>query len=343
MDKPRIPPKNQWILSLLICLLSGLILYYIKSYISGFLGAGIMYLLTRKQRNRLLYKRQWKKLWVTIFLLLEISVVFVLPFSLLVRTSSDLFSQYSLDMTTLLKGYNRLISEMENFVGRDLITIENLSFLPHLGANIVQTILTQTYWFAINVAFMLFIFFYLVYHAEKVEQVTFDLLPLPDSHKKEFTRSLGRHVFAYGLGMTVCFVCVGWISYFGYRLFGISIPSFYATITAFGTLIPFIGSILSEITVVSYLFFIGEPQNALGLLLYCIVFISGTEYVIRNRMQKSFTHSSVYILYSSIGLFIGLGLWGLWGVFIGPISIALFAQWIQTFREVTRDKSDYLS
>lgn len=334
-----IEKENKKVFSFLLCLLFGFVVYYLREYTSGLIGALVCYVLLRRQRSFLLQKKKWSKMLTSVLLLLEVLFVFILPFSFLVRATTELFMSNSFDITLLLQGYNRWASGIENFLGFDLFTIENLSFLPYLGASIVQESLAQTYWFALNLAVLLFVFYYLVYDGDRVERFVVEMLPLPPTEKSAFVHKVAECAFIYPLGISIIFVVVGWVSYIGYLFFDLSIPTFYASITAVGTFVPFVGGLAIGLMIVLVLFFIGEPGSAWGMLAFHVVVLLGIEIFLRRWLQKSYTHTSFHLLATPIGVFVGLGLWGLWGILLGPLFVSVFWQWIQIYRKLAQAKS----
>ena len=148
-----------------------------------------------------------------------------------------------------------------------------------------------------------------------------DVSPLRPDHSKallgEFRR-VGR-ITVFGTIMTG--LAQGLLATMGYWISGLPSPVFFGIATALASLIPAVGTMLVWIPAGLYLFAVGEPGHAILELAWGAVFvIVFSDYVIRPRLVGD--EKSVALL-MFVALFGGVEAFGLSGLILGPVLMAL--------------------
>ena len=149
--------KYKYILVGLIILLGLLIFKYTRPYMSGFLGAATLYIIVIEQHRYLVDKLKFKKGLSAILIVLVVLIFILLPLTGLTFLIIDTFSGISINPEAILGNINNFIHSIEEKIGFNLFTPENLSVLPRAGTNILQILGNSIYSFIINIVVILFV------------------------------------------------------------------------------------------------------------------------------------------------------------------------------------------
>jgi predicted PurR-regulated permease PerM len=145
--------------------------------------------------------------------------------------------------------------------------------------------------------------------------------PLRAEHSKQLLgefRRVGR-VTVFGTVMTG--LAQGLLATIGFWISGVPSPIFFGIATALASLIPAVGTMLVWIPAGLYLFAIGQPGHAILELTWGSLAVIGlSDYVIRPRLVGD--EESVALL-MFVALFGGVEAFGLPGLILGPVMMAL--------------------
>lgn len=133
----------------------------------------------------------------------------------------------------------------------------------------------------------------------------------------------------YGIFLT-CLV-QGALGGLGFLVAGLPSPLLFGALMAICAMIPVIGTALVWIPGAVYLFMHGQTIAALGLTVWCVVAVSGIDNVIRPLFISGFAR--LHILIIVLGVLGGLLAFGVSGVIIGPLLLALALVFFDEFRK----------
>ncbi len=129
----------------------------------------------------------------------------------------------------------------------------------------------------------------------------------------------------YGIGLTA--LAQGFLAGIGYAVAGVESPVFLGAITTLVAMIPF-GTPFAWGSVAIWLFMQGHTVAAIGLTVWGIVVVSSIDNVIRPIVISS--ASEIPFLLVMFGVLGGLNAFGMVGLFLGPVVLAvLMAVWRQ--------------
>ena len=115
----------------------------------------------------------------------------------------------------------------------------------------------------------------------------------------------------------------------GYWVAGIAAPALWGVITALVSLIPFVGPVV-WIGLSLGLLAHGETQAALGLFLWGALVVSWVDNLIRPLVISGPTRIPFLLVF--LGVLGGLNAFGLIGLFLGPVllavSVAIWREWL---------------
>jgi predicted PurR-regulated permease PerM len=158
-------------------------------------------------------------------------------------------------------------------------------------------------------------------HWERMVHAVASVAPLPQRYTQELLsefRRVGRMTI-FGTVMTG--VVQGVLAAIGFWITGVPQALFFGVATALASLIPAVGTLLVWIPAALYLFADAQPARAVIELIWGSLIVVGlSDYVIRPRLVGA---SQMPELLAFIALFGGLEAFGLSGLIIGPVLMAL--------------------
>jgi len=179
-------------------------------------------------------------------------------------------------------------------------------------------------------AMMLVILYYLFRDGQQMLEAFKDLIPLSPEDTERFT-SLTHDVLSatlYGNFLTAFIQAAAGI--FILWALGFTAPVFWGTLIGLATFIPMIGTATVWLPATIFLFASGAYLKGVILLVYSILIISQIDYFLRPIFISGKTQlHSLFLLLSIIG---GLNVFGLLGLVLGPILLALCMAILETYR-----------
>ena len=141
-------------------------------FLGGILGACTIYILVRKQMLYLTEKKHLRRSFVAVILLLETILCFLIPLSLAVWLFINKLQNFNLDPTQLVKSAEHIANLIEQRTGYDVLDTSNImsavSILPKIG----QVLMGGISGFAINVAVLVLILYFMLIGGAKMEKLS---------------------------------------------------------------------------------------------------------------------------------------------------------------------------
>jgi len=144
-----------------------------------------------------------------------------------------------------------------------------------------------------------------------------------------YIQAVGVTVRAVVFGIVLTALAQGLLAGLGYWVAGVSAPVLWGVITALVSLIPFVGPVVwigLSIGLLAH----GETQAALGLFLWGALVVSWIDNLIRPLVISGPTRIPFLLVF--LGVLGGLNAFGLIGLFLGPIllaiSVAIWREWL---------------
>lgn len=303
-----------------------------------------------------LYKRVRKRISnqpISIILtMLVIVIILLIPFSYVVfEVTRQSFEFYNSLSSNIAKGAlfdlgcadtdSKICSLINNIEKFSLSTTgfdkQLLELLPH-----VQEILTNFFievpLAIINVGFILFISYFLFNDGEKIVQKIVDWLPIRKKAIKKLIDRFEKVTYAVVFGSLFVALAQGFVAIIGFYIFGVPLPIFWGVMAAFFSFIPPVGTAIIWVPASLYMILTGYFTNdyiilskGIGLFVYGLLIISTIDNVLRIKIiQAKADVSPIIIIAGVIG---GVNLFGIIGLFLGPILLPLLITYFETFRE----------
>ncbi|MBA3647120.1 MAG: AI-2E family transporter [Chitinophagales bacterium] len=186
----------------------------------------------------------------------------------------------------------------------------------------------------LRVLVMYFVLFFLFIHHENFEETLLKYVPFPEKNAVLLSDELKNITFAsvVGHGMIAC--TQGLLLGIGFLIFGISNPLFWGVIAMLLAFIPLVGPPAIFIPAGLVIISLGNVFSGIGIIIYGLIVVGVIEYFIRFFISQKL--GKIHPLITVAGLIIGLPLFGIIGLVIGPLLVSYF------FLFITLYESDYV-
>lgn len=179
--------------------------------------------------------------------------------------------------------------------------------------------------------------YYLLVDGENATRWLIDVTPLPDSQVRELTRNFRDVTRAMLLGTGVTAFYQGLTAFAGYWIFGVPDAVVWAALTGVASLLPGIGTLLVWVPIAIYLLATGEIGKGIGLLVWGnVVIVLVADYVLRPWLVKAKLRMNDLLVF--IAIFGGIEAFGVIGLILGPIFIALFVSLLRIYQREYRPR-----
>jgi len=192
-------------------------------------------------------------------------------------------------------------------------------------------LLKNTFALVANFFMTLLILFFLLKDGRQWLSVLYDLIPMEESHKSKILVRLDQTIRAVVKGMLVTAIVQGLLAGMAYLALDVPFPIGLTALTIVLAPIPFGGTGLVWGPVALYLLWMGATGKALVMLAWGIGVVSMVDQFLRPWLIGQDVQIPVLpLVLSVLG---GLALYGILGIFIGPIMVSLLMTAVQIYRE----------
>lgn len=334
-------PRQERILLITSLVVIGLsILIGLRQYATAFLGSGILYVIFRPWFNALVHRRRWNRTAVTAGLLVFALLVIILPFAVLSVLLINRIQYYSQDTEPILK----LVSSIEELTGFSLTDQASIKSMTQQGAAFASrqfpSVVGGTLDFIIIIGLLFFALYFMFQQEESFLKGLRRYLPFNDKTLNELGEELRTMVNANVLGQGLISLVQGVLTGVVLGLFGIPDAAFWGTVAFFLSFIPVLGTPLIWGPAGLILISQGETGKGVGLLLVGAIIITNVDNLLRIVLAKRM--GDVHPLITLTGIVLGVPIFGILGLVLGPLLIAYFILLFQVFvrqnRQEVKDK-----
>ena len=330
--------ESYWKYSLItIIVVMGIILFIeFTPFLGGILGAFTIYILLRKQLQYLTEKKRLNRSLVAILLLLETILCFLIPLSLAVWLFVNKLQNINLNPSELVSSFEHIADLIRQKTGYDLLEKDNIASIVSVLPKIGQALMGGISGFAVNIAVLVLILYFMLIGGSKMETYIYDILPFSKENKREVLKEINMIVTSNAIGIPLLAIIQGAIAMVGYWIFNAPSPFLFGFLTCFATIIPVVGTALVWLPLVVYMALTGDWVNSLGLVAYALIVITNVDNLIRFVLQKKM--ADTHPLITIFGVIIGLSLFGFMGIIFGPVLISVFILCFSIFKKEYLDK-----
>lgn len=212
------------------------------------------------------------------------------------------------------------------------------SWLLNASKNIANFTITQAgtitrniFTLALSALFTCFFIFIFLRDGNKIYRFIYQIAPLEEESKKSIFSQINGTFSAVIRGQLLTSLVQSIVSGIIYWILGLPTPIFLAAATFIATLIPFIGAAGIWIPLTIYLLTVQSFIKAGILFLFGILVISIIDNVMKPALIGEKTKLPYFLLF--FGILGGLQVYGILGVFLGPLILSLFFVLVKIYQE----------
>ncbi|GAB3580760.1 AI-2E family transporter [Hymenobacter daeguensis] len=328
-------PRQRYVL--LVCsilALAGLMLFGLAQYLTAFLAAGILFVVFRPWWVALVHRRRWNRRLVTIGILLVTVVVLVIPFYALSSLLLDRLIAFAQNPDQILEAVHK-VEKAVGFKISEQLNVRQL--LLQGGAKVsswLPTLASSALNFLVIVGLMLFTMYYLFMQETYFLLGLHRYLPFRNETLIELGESLKNNVNANVLGQVVVALVQSILTGLTLWIFGVPDSLFWGVVAFFMAFLPVLGTPLVWGPAALYQFSQGHNGQAIGILLVGFIVIINVDNLLRILLAKRM--GDIHPLVTLVGLVLGVEIFGIIGLVVGPLLVSYFLVLMEVFRRENR-------
>jgi len=208
--------------------------------------------------------------------------------------------------------------------------IGKLEFIGGFLLSQTKAIVLNVMAFLLNAFVTIVIFFFLLRDGQQFFTHLKELLPLKQDDKEYVFKTLYDTTRGVVLGISVSALVQGTTLFIGYLIIGIPNSLFWGLLTFIAAFIPIVGVGLTWLPLCVYAWINCGIGKAVFLLVYGYIFISIADNFIRPYLTSE--KVKIHLLLLLISIFGGLHLFGILGIFLGPLIMATLLAFVKIYR-----------
>ena len=183
--------------------------------------------------------------------------------------------------------------------------------------------------FFLSVFLMLFSLYYFLRDGEKIKMFANKVLPMSENKENVLVNKLFLAVSGVVKGSFLVALTQGVVATIGFYIFGVPNPLLWGSFTVLAALVPNVGTSLSLVPAVIYLFMVDRTGSAIGMAIWGGLAVGLIDNIVSPKLVGAQTRlHPVLVLFSVIG---GLKFFGFLGFLLGPIIMAMFVALLEIY------------
>jgi predicted PurR-regulated permease PerM len=216
-------------------------------------------------------------------------------------------------------------------------TLSSQAFIVEQLKNAGATLLEQSVGVMGNIIsgivkafFVIFTMYYLFRDSDKIVRALPGALPLNSQQSEAILARTSQVVGASVYGVVTIAMLQGILAGLAFWILGVPSPILWATVLAFVCMIPIAGSFFVWLPASIYLLMTGHWTKGVLLILWGALVISTIDNFLRPKLIKHQTKlHELFVFFSVLG---GISVFGLLGIVLGPVVLAITLGLLQTFK-----------
>jgi predicted PurR-regulated permease PerM len=320
---------NRYFALAVIAALGVFLLFSLSIFLNSFLGAVIMYILTKPVLFWFVEKRKWGVTWSTITVMLLSFLILLVP----IMGIGYMLTTKLVSLTANINEYTNFFRKIEAYslekAHITLLSDDTIRSIKSFVSSLVSMLLTQTVNTVTSIAMMYFMLFFMLKSNREMEKKIISYLPYSDENIQLFSKEITAQTYSNALITPLMAVIQGITASIGYWIFGVEDAIFWGMMTGVFTFIPIVGCTIIWIPLGLSMIASGNSFGGIGVFLYTIILTTNVDNLLRISLQKRF--ADVHPLITVLGLLIGINYFGVSGIIFGPLLISLFLLMLKLF------------
>jgi predicted PurR-regulated permease PerM len=159
-----------------------------------------------------------------------------------------------------------------------------------------------------------------------------EVVPLPNWEVALIVRDVRDVTRAMLFSTAVMTIYQGVTAGIGYRIFGVDSPLVWAALTGIASIMPAVGTAIIWAPATVFLMVTGHVGQGLAVLAWSLVFVA--DYILRPKLVG--TRIKMNDLLVFIAIFGGIEAYGVLGIVLGPVTVAVFLALIRIYQREYR-------
>lgn len=329
----------------------GLSIFIVRPFITTILASIIISYIVHPLYVRINKKLKMNNLSATIVVLMVI-LLLTIPFLFIVNTlTKESYVMYLMAKQRITSGEiftgceenGNTFCRLSDFT-KDLLEDPKISYNLERGiekatgyvVGLMSGFLLSIPIFLLNFFIMIFIMFYLIRDGSSIYARFKGLIPLPKVHRERVLKKFNDSTYAAVYGTIIVSLIQGVIGAIGLFIFGVPSPVLWGVMLIITSMIPLIGSTIIWVPIVMLTLLDGLSANdsvqvtkGIIMILYFALIVGTIDNIIKPRIigNKAQIHPVLVLL----GIVGGLAVFGVIGLIIGPVILAIFTTFLQIY------------
>lgn len=314
--------QNKRLVQVILFLLGIFLVYTSLQIITSLLSAIILYILFKPLFLFLTAKKNLGRSFSTLIVLSLSFLVIVLP---LLGLSYLIFNKL-IGFQNNPQVLTDLIDKIQHIGGTRFdmsATLKNsVNDISKWAIGTFSGVISGTLKIFISLIIIYFTLFYMFRNYEDFEKGLLKYMPFDNTNSLQFAKALKKMTYSNLLGQGLIGICQGIIVAIGFLIFGIPDPMFWGVVSIFVCFLPVVGAPIifvpaGIIELASHNTFAG-----VGILIWGGVLVTLVDNFLRQFISKKI--ADTHPLITIVGVIIGVPVFGLIGLVMGPFLISFF-------------------
>ncbi|MGQ0811122.1 MAG: AI-2E family transporter [Nitrospiraceae bacterium] len=209
--------------------------------------------------------------------------------------------------------------------------LSSVNTLSRFLVNELSDLVRNIFFLMADFLVMIFTLFFFFKDGRQWLASIYELMPLDPAHKSRILSRLDLTIRAVVKGMLLTAIAQGLLAGAAYAMLGVPFPVVLTALTILLAPLPFGGTALVWLPVSLYFLWVGPVGKALVMLAWGGGVVTMVDNILKPLLIGQGAQIPVLLLaFSVLG---GLALYGVMGIFLGPILVGLFITAIQIYRD----------
>jgi len=227
-------------------------------------------------------------------------------------------SRFGLDPATFQRRVGEMTASMAGSMGKT-----------------ATTLLTATFSLVFIFIFTALTSYYLLVEGKEGTSWLVEVVPLPDKQMWELVQNVRDVTRAMLVGTGITALYQGVTAFVGYWLFHVDSPVVWASLTGVASILPGIGTALVWIPISIYLMATHHLAAGIGLFAFsAVVVVFIADYILRPKLVGTRIRMNDLLVF--IAIFGGVEAFGILGVVVGPLAVAVFLSIVRIYQREYR-------
>jgi predicted PurR-regulated permease PerM len=191
-------------------------------------------------------------------------------------------------------------------------------------------LLSSLGWFFGSLIVVMFSVFFLLRDGDKVKKILKELLPLSEVNENILVNKLEQAIGGVVRGQFLVVLAISAAALLGFSIFRLPNNLLWACVMFVAAFVPTFGTSLVWIPAVCYLYFTGHTGAAIGLAIWAACSIALIDNILAAKLVSS--RARLHPLLTIFAILGGVVSFGVLGVLLGPILVAIFVALLEIYR-----------